>query len=308
MPVSKQNDPDQFPKDDITALYRSMLRIRRFEETVLEEFSRGCFFGTTHTYIGQEANAVGVLSNLESGDIVVSNHRSHGHFLAYGGNMHGLFAELMGKSSGVCGGRGGSQHLHWQNFYSNGVLGGTAPIATGMALAEKYSGNDTVVIAFFGDGALGEGVLYEALNLASLWAAPILFVLENNRIAQTTPIELNLAGDVASRFTAFGIQAKLLDTSDVAVIHSAASQAINEVRKNSSPQALILKTYRFGPHSKGDDTRPREEILEIKKTRDPLAIHAKRINSGDINTIEEEVSNEVAQAFQEALSDPLPLD
>jgi len=308
MPVSKQNDPDQFPKDEITALYRSMLRIRRFEETVLEEFSRGRFFGTTHTYIGQEANAVGVLSNLESGDIVVSNHRSHGHFLAYGGNMHDLFAELMGKASGVCGGRGGSQHLHWQNFYSNGVLGGTAPIATGMALAEKYKGNDTVVIAFFGDGALGEGVLYESLNLASLWAAPILFVLENNRIAQTTPIELNLAGDVASRFTAFGIQAQQLDTSDVILIHSAASQAIAEVRKNSSPQAVILHTHRFGPHSKGDDTRPRQEILETKKTRDPLAIHAKRINSGDINTIEEEVSNEVAQAFQDALSDPLPLD
>ncbi len=308
MPVSKQNDPDQFPKDEITALYRSMLRIRRFEETVLEEFSRGRFFGTTHTYIGQEANAVGVLSNLESGDIVVSNHRSHGHFLAYGGNMHGLFAELMGKASGVCGGRGGSQHLHWQNFYSNGVLGGTAPIATGMALAEKYKGNDTVVIAFFGDGALGEGVLYEALNLASLWAAPILFVLENNRIAQTTPIELNLAGDVASRFTAFGIQAQQLDTSDVIVIHSAASQAIAEVRKNSSPQAVILNTHRFGPHSKGDDTRPRQEILETKKTRDPLVIHAKRIKSDDINTIEEEVSNEVAQAFQDALSDPLPHD
>ena len=308
MPNNNQIDLGQAHMEELASLYRSMLRIRRFEETVLEEFSRGRFFGTTHTYIGQEANAVGVLSNLESGDIVVSNHRSHGHFLAYGGDMHGLFAELMGKSTGVSGGRGGSQHLHWRNFYSNGVLGGTAPIATGMALAEKYKGNDAVVIAFFGDGALGEGVLYEALNLASLWAAPILFVLENNRIAQTTPIELNLAGDVASRFTAFGIHAQQLDTSDVVVIHSAASQAIAAVRKNSSPQALILNTHRFGPHSKGDDTRPREEILEIKKTRDPLAIHAKRINSGDINTIEEEVSNEVAQAFQDALSDPLPHD
>jgi TPP-dependent pyruvate/acetoin dehydrogenase alpha subunit len=308
MPNNNQIDLGQAHMEELASLYRSMLRIRRFEETVLEEFSRGRFFGTTHTYIGQEANAVGVLSNLESGDIVVSNHRSHGHFLAYGGDMHGLFAELMGKSTGVSGGRGGSQHLHWRNFYSNGVLGGTAPIATGMALAENYKGNDAIVIAFFGDGALGEGVLYEALNLASLWAAPILFVLENNRIAQTTPIELNLAGDVASRFTAFGIHAQQLDTSDVVVIHSAASQAIAAVRKNSSPQALILNTHRFGPHSKGDDTRPREEILEIKKTRDPLAIHAKRINSGDINTIEEEVSNEVAQAFQDALSDPLPHD
>ena len=134
------------PKDEIAAMYRSMLRIRRFEETVLEEFSRGRFFGTTHTYIGQEANAVGVLTNLEAGDIVVSNHRSHGHFLAYGGDMHALFAELMGKATGVSGGRGGSQHLHWQNFYSNGVLGGTAPIATGMALAEKFKGNDAVYL------------------------------------------------------------------------------------------------------------------------------------------------------------------
>ena len=308
MPISKQNGPDLYPNGEMVNLYRSMLRIRRFEETVLEEFSRGRFFGTTHTYTGQEANAVGVLSNLNSDDIVVSNHRSHGHFLAYGGNMHSLFAELMGKISGVCGGRGGSQHLQWQNFYSNGVLGGTAPIATGMALAEKYKGNDVIVIAFFGDGALGEGVLYEALNLASLWAAPILFILENNRIAQTTPIDLNLAGDVASRFTAFGIHAKQMDTSDVVVIHSAANQALAEVRKNASPQALILNTNRFGPHSKGDDTRPKDEIRKIMETRDPLVIHANRINSDEIFTIEEEVSNEVAQAFQDALSDPLPDD
>ena len=308
MPISKQNDPDLYPHGVIVDLYRSMLRIRRFEETVLEEFSRGRFFGTTHTYLGQEANAVGVLSNLNSDDIVVSNHRSHGHFLAYGGNMHNLFAELMGKASGVCSGRGGSQHLHWKNFYSNGVLGGTAPIATGMALAEKYKDNDSVVIAFFGDGALGEGVLYEALNLASLWAAPILFILENNRISQTTPIDLNLAGDVLSRFTAFGIHAIQLDTSDVVVIHSAANRAIAAVRKNVSPQALILNTNRFGPHSKGDDTRPREEMLKIQKTRDPLIIHAKRINFDEINAIEEEVSTAVAQSFQDALSDPYPPD
>jgi TPP-dependent pyruvate/acetoin dehydrogenase alpha subunit len=308
MPIKNLIDPDQAQKAHFLTLYRSMLRIRRFEETVLEEFSRGRFFGTTHTYLGQEANAVGVLSNLNSDDIVVSNHRSHGHFLAYGGNMHSLFAELMGKASGVCGGRGGSQHLHWQNFYANGVLGGTAPIATGMALAEKYQDNNAIVIAFFGDGALGEGVVYEALNLASLWAAPILFILENNRISQTTPIDLNLAGDVLSRFTAFGIHAIQLDTSDVVVIHSAANQALAVVRKNALPQALILNTHRFGPHSKGDDTRPVEEILKLKNTHDPLVIHAGRINFDEINTIEEEVSSEVAHSFQDALSDPYPMD
>ena len=131
-----------------------MLRIRRFEETVLDEFSSGHFFGTTHTYLGQEANAVGVLDNIQPGDIVVSNHRSHGHFLAYGGDLHALFAELMGKSTGVSGGRGGSQHLHWKNFFSNGILGGTVPIATGMALAEKIKGGDSITINFIGDGTM----------------------------------------------------------------------------------------------------------------------------------------------------------
>jgi TPP-dependent pyruvate/acetoin dehydrogenase alpha subunit len=272
--------------------YRSMLRIRRFEETVLGEFSRGHFFGTTHTYIGQEANAVGVLENIDSEDIVVSNHRSHG--------------EIMGKSTGVSGGRGGSQHLHWKNFYSNGVLGGTIPIATGLALAEKFNQRETITVTFLGDGALGEGILYESLNMASLWSAPILFVLENNHIAQTTPVEMNLAGDIASRFSAFSIETEVLDTSDVLEIQSAARQSISEVRKSSSPRALILNTYRFGPHSKGDDTRPKEQILALQKNRDPLLIHEKHLNQDQINTIAEEVNHEVSQAFQEAIADPFP--
>ena len=291
---------------ELADLYHSMLRIRRFEETVLGEFSRGYFFGTAHTYIGQEANAVGVLRNIAPEDIVVSNHRSHGHFLAYGGDMRALFAELMGKSTGVCGGRGGSQHLYWKNFYSNGVLGGTSPIGTGIALAEKFNQRDTVTITFLGDGALGEGVVYESLNMASLWSAPVLFVLENNHIAQTTPAELNLAGSIVNRFNAFGIDSEALDTSDVLVIQSSAVRAISEVRTKSSPQALILNTYRFGPHSKGDDTRQEKEILELRKTRDPISILAERLDPDQINPIEEEVDDEVKQAFQKAESDPIP--
>jgi len=152
--------------------YLEMLRIRRFEQKVLEMFSRGVFFGTTHTYLGQEANAVGVLSHIGQDDIVFSNHRGHGHFLAYGGDMRSLFAELMGKSTGVCAGRGGSQHLHWKNFYSNGIQGGIAPVAAGIAMSEKLKKSAAVTIAFLGDGTLGEGVLYEALNMASLWQLP----------------------------------------------------------------------------------------------------------------------------------------
>jgi TPP-dependent pyruvate/acetoin dehydrogenase alpha subunit len=177
-----------------------------------------------------------------------------------------------------------------------------------MALAEKIKGSNAVVVAFFGDGALGEGVLYEALNLASLWSAPILFVLENNRIAQTTPIELNLAGEIIDRFTAFGIHAQQLETSDVIAIHSAASQAITEVRQNSTTQALILNTHRFGPHSKGDDTRPREVLLSIRKSYDPLEIHSPRVNPKDLNSIEEVVAGEVSKAFQKALADPYPTE
>ena len=151
-------------------------------------------------------------STLQPGDIVFSNHRCHGHFLAYGGDPRALFAELMGKASGVCGGRGGSQHLQWRNFYSNGVQGGIVPVATGMALAEKRKGSRAVTVAFLGDGTLGEGVVYEALNMAALWKAPILYVVENNRIAQTTPIEQAVAGSLPARFQAFGIPAHELDS------------------------------------------------------------------------------------------------
>jgi TPP-dependent pyruvate/acetoin dehydrogenase alpha subunit len=289
---------------DNAILYRSLYRIRRFEETVLAEFTSGHFSGTTHTCLGQEANAVGVLSHLLTEDIVVSNHRSHGHFLAYGGDMHALFAELMGKPAGVCGGRGGSQHLQWRNFYSNGVLGGTLPLAAGMALAEKQLDTHAIVIVFLGDGALGEGVLYESLNIASLWNAPILYVLENNRLAQTTPVELNLAGSIEDRFKSFGIPVRKLDSSDVLEIAYAADESLAEVRTKVAARALILHTYRFGPHSKGDDTRPQEEISRLRNSLDPVAIQGARLASDIRSQIDAEVETEVFQAFQAARSDP----
>jgi TPP-dependent pyruvate/acetoin dehydrogenase alpha subunit len=289
---------------DNAILYRSLYRIRRFEDTVLAEFTSGHFSGTTHTCLGQEANAVGVLSHLLTEDIVVSNHRSHGHFLAYGGDMHALFAELMGKPAGVCGGRGGSQHLQWRNFYSNGVLGGTLPLAAGMALAEKQLDTHAIVIVFLGDGALGEGVLYESLNIASLWNAPILYVLENNRLAQTTPVELNLAGSIEDRFKSFGIPVRKLDSSDVLEIAYAADESLAEVRTKVAARALILHTYRFGPHSKGDDTRPQEEISRLRNSLDPVAIQGARLASDIRSQIDAEVETEVFQAFQAALSDP----
>lgn len=291
--------------DDLT-LYRALYRIRRFEETVLENFPRGVFFGTTHTCLGQEANAVGLLSQIEPIDIVFSNHRCHGHFLAYGGDMRTLFAELMGRSTGVCGGRGGSQHLQWRNFYSNGIQGGIVPVATGMALAEKLQGRRAAVIVFLGDGTLGEGVVYEAFNLASLRQVPILYVLENNRIAQTTPVEQALAGDLCARFLAFNIPACQLDTSDVTEILHPAQSLLEEVRTLQTPRALVLHTCRFGPHSKGDDTRDPQQVARLRQARDPVEIQARRLDAATRSRVALEVEAEVARAFQQALQDPLP--
>jgi acetoin:2,6-dichlorophenolindophenol oxidoreductase subunit alpha len=295
----------QTSPDDVE-LYRLLYRIRRFEEMVLENFPKGVFMGTTHTYLGQEANAVAVLSQIDPQDIVFSSHRCHGHFLAYGGDQRALFAELMGRATGVCGGRGGSQHLHWRNFYSNGVQGGIVPIATGMALAEKRAASGAIAIAFLGDGTLGEGVVYESFNLASLWGAPVLYVLENNHIAQTTPVEQAVAGNLLARFNAFGISAMEMDSSDVREIYPVAKEMLAKVRQRSAPAGLILSTCRFGPHSKGDDTRPIELIGKLRIERDPLKIQAARLYSHDKTTVEGEIQAEIAAAYQQALTDPWP--
>ena len=287
------------PCDDTLELYRRMLLIRGFEERVLESFSRGLVFGTTHTAIGQEADAVGVLSCSMPGDVVVSNHRSHGHFLAYGGPMQALAAEMMGRRSGVCRGRGGSQHLHWQDFYSSGILGGTIPLAVGMALAERDHGRKAVVIAFLGDGTLGEGVVYESLNLAALWKLPVVFVIENNRYAQSTPVDRHMAGSIAGRVAAFGIPALEKDTTDVLEVRSRAQPLIDAAREGAGPQALILHTYRFSAHSKGDDTRDPSEIEHYRR-KDPLPLHATRLEASQARRVETEVELAIDEAFRAA--------
>ncbi len=291
---------------DRNILYQKMYLIRRFEETLLENFARGLFSGTTHTYLGQEADGVGVISALQPDDIIFSNHRCHGHFLTYGGDPRALFAELMGRTSGVCGGRGGSQHLHWRNFYSSGIQGGLIPIATGMALAEKRRGSQAVTVVFLGDGTLGQGIIYEAFNMATLFGAPVLFVLEDNRIAQTTPTGLAVAGSMRLRFEAFGIDACELESSDVEEILPTAIEIMEKVRLQKKPQALILHTQRFGPHSKGDDTRTQAQIEQLRAEHDPLTITGRQIDVSERIALEAEVDRRIEQAFQQALSDPLP--
>jgi len=292
--------------DDNFALYKTMLLIRRFEERLLSEFSTGKLVGTTHAYIGQEADAAGIFSVTDSEDVVFSNHRCHGHFLAYGGDPYRLAAELMGRATGLVGGRGGSQHIHWRNFYSNGIQGGIAPVAAGMALAEKEKHTGKIALVFIGDGTLGEGALYESLNIAALWKLPILFVLEDNRYAQTTPAEKGVAGSMSGRFAAFGIPVWERDTTDVLDIQAAAGETVRAVRSGAGPASLILHTYRFSAHSKGDDPRSPDELARIR-TFDPLTVHAARLAAEECTKAESEVAAVITDAFARADADPFPI-
>ncbi len=287
------------------ALYRTMLLIRRFEERLLAEFSTGRLVGTTHAYIGQEANAAAIFAAADPDDVVFSNHRCHGHFLAYGGDPYRLAAELMGKATGLVGGRGGSQHIQWRNFYSNGIQGGIAPVAVGIALAEKARQTGKLSLVFLGDGTLGEGALYESINIAALWSLPVVFIVENNRYAQTTPIHLAVAGSIAGRFSAFGVDAWERDSTDVLAILETAQAALHFARAHTRPAALILHTYRFAAHSKGDDVRDPAEVAAYRE-KDPLRIHAPRLSDAERADIEAEVAATLEDAFTRAYADPFP--
>ncbi len=285
---------------DAGRLYEQMYLIRRTEESLLDLFAEGKLTGTTHTCIGQEANAVGVLTHLEHGsDVVVSNHRCHGHYMAFTDDLLGLLCEVMGKEGGVCGGKGGSQHLCNDGFYSNGILGSTLPVAAGMALAERERGTGAVTTVFLGDGTLGQGVVYESLNLSSLWHLPLLVVVENNFYAQTTPSDLQIAGQILDRGAAFGLKSRQLATTDVAEIEAAAAEAVASIRETREPYFLVLDTYRFAPHSKGDDFRDPAEI-EKARTRDPLIVAGARLQDRERDAIESACESRLAQAIDEA--------
>lgn len=288
--------------EEITHFYQQLYTIRYFETLLLEKFPTGIFHGTTHTSLGQEANAVGVLSHISENDVIVSNHRCHGHFLAYGGDPQTLFAELLGKPGGLCGGIGGSQHIHWRNFYASGIQGGTLAMAAGMSLAEKHSTKNSIVIDFMGDGTLGEGIVYECLNMVSLWQTPLLIVLENNQIAQTTPSHLTIAGSLTQRFEAFGLPTTYIDSSDILIISPLARDLIEKTRSERHPHVLIIQTARLGAHSKGDDTRSPDELDHLWQTRDPLAIHGARLADKMRQALDHEVETRIQSAFQAALS------
>jgi 2-oxoisovalerate dehydrogenase E1 component len=295
----------------LAEVFATAALIREVEQRLLRLFAEGKLFGTVHTCIGQELTGVAVARSLSPGDILFSNHRCHGHFLARTCNVDGLVAEIMGKASGVCGGRGGSQHLCDINhgFFSNGVQGGIVPVAAGLAMSLKLREVDNIAVVFLGDGTLGEGAVYEAFNLASKWDLPLLVVLENNFYAQSTPQRQNLAGKIEGRAAAFDIPTFLSSTWEPERLLEVAAECVGLVRRERRPAFLQVDTYRLMAHSKGDDDRDADELASYW-ARDPLKIYFHEnpeANSSVLVGVRSQVDKAVARAerapYAEATSD-----
>ena len=260
-----------------SSLYGFGHLIRETEQLILELFGRGLLSGTTHTCLGQELCQMSVIRALNNpDDVVLSNHRNHGHFMTYSGDFLGLVAEIMGRHDGICGGYGGSQHIAFRNFHSNGVQAGMTGIGSGMALARKLQNSKGIVSIMIGDGTLGEGLLYESMNLASAWGVSVLFVVENNGIAQTTVTKTTNAGSIVVRGEAFGLKTWSLDDAAPDFVTSV-DQIVSDMRKNGGAGMLVIETCRLGPHSKGDDLRDADERQRIAD-RDPLLALGKKLD------------------------------
>lgn len=276
--------------------------IRQSESLLLDLFTQGLLSGTTHTCLGQELCQMSVVRALSHpDDAVLSNHRNHGHFLTYSGNFLGLIAEIMGREAGVCGGIGGSQHLAYKHFHSNGVQAGMTALGVGQAMDRKLRKSAGIVAAVVGDGTLGEGLLYESMNLASIWKLPMLFVVEHNGIAQTTPTADTIGGTIEGRGAAFGLTTHRLD--DAHPNFLADVEGIVESVRGAGPAMLIIDTQRLGPHSKGDDLRD-AALIESIRVRDPLVRLGATLGDEARSEIESQVRGYMAEVRTLAEASP----
>lgn len=278
-------------------LIKKALLIRKFEEKLLKLFSEGKLYGTIHTCIGEEWIAVAAANSAKKGDTFFSNHRGHGHFIAKTENIVGLFSEIMGKSTGVCKGIGGSQHLYSPGFFSNGIQGGMVPISVGYAFTEKMNKSRNICSVFIGDGTLGQGIVYESMNIASKWELPLLIVVGNNKISQSTLQNETLAGTIKNRAKAFDIQYQKSNTWQWENLLDDFKNAVNYVRNNSKPFMLEVETFRLRAHSKGDDTRDPVIISKYEK-KDPL--NRVLLNKSNKENMLREVNVEIESALDEA--------
>jgi 2-oxoisovalerate dehydrogenase E1 component len=284
-------------------LLRKALGIRLFEQRLLKLFSEGRLNGTVHTCIGQEWTGVAVAEHLRPDDVIFSNHRCHGHYLARTGNYVGLFAEIMGREGGICRGRGGSQHICDSNVFSNGIQGGIVPVSTGIAYAQQRENKGDITVVFIGDGTLGEGAVYESMNLASMWGVPLLIVLENNLYAQSTSQLQTLSGDIEARAQAFGIRTMRGDTWEPETLIESLGEAVSYVREMRRPLFFRADTYRLMAHSKSDDDRARAEVDSYWQ-RD-LMHHARETHPEVMVALEAELEATLDEAVLQAEKSPL---
>ena len=299
-------------------MYRQMWRIRVFEEHVNQLYLSAKMPGLAHLYIGQEAVAVGVCEALQPEDYITSTHRGHGHCLAKGATMDRMFAELLGKAPGYCKGRGGSMHIAdptTGNLGANGIVGGSLGIATGAALSAKWRKTGQVTACFFGEGALGQGLLYEVMNMAALWQLPVIYVCENNLYTEYTPYREVVAGDILARPRAFGIHAEAVDGQDVRAVYLTARRLVERARSGEGPAFLLCNTYRYYGHHVGDVDRfyrSKEEEQHWRTHRDPIQLLEQWLlanqltDESTLRLIEEEVRSEAEKAVQFALNAPYP--
>jgi TPP-dependent pyruvate/acetoin dehydrogenase alpha subunit len=306
-------------KQEKIDLYTLMCRIRAFEEQSFISFNKGLTHGVLHLYIGEEAVAAGCIYDLREDDYITSTHRGHGHLIAKGADMGRMFAELLGKETGYCHGRGGSMHITDVKIGilgANGIVGAGVPIAAGAGFGIKYKGLDRVVLCFFGDGAIATGAFHEGVNLASVWKLPVVFVCENNLYGISVSIKKACALDtLVSRSAGYGIPGVCVDGNDVLAVRKAATQAVARARSGEGPTLIECQTYRWGGHFTADDGkyRPAEEVKSWKEERDPIKNFAKEmldtkvVNQNKLDSIHDKVKEEIEKAFKFA-EDSAPAD
>jgi pyruvate dehydrogenase E1 component alpha subunit len=300
-------------------MYRRMVSIRLFEEQVNDLYTRALMPGLAHLYIGEEAVAVGICEALRTDDYITSTHRGHGHCLAKGASPDRMFAELLGKEAGYCRGKGGSMHIadpDTGNLGANAIVAGSAGIATGAAFSAKRLRNGRVTVCFFGEGALGQGVVYEVMNLAQLWKLPVIYVCENNLYTEYTHFSETTAGDIPARAAAFGIHAETVDGQNVRSVYEAAERFAERARRGDGPAFLLCNTYRYRGHHVGDVNRayyrPKQEEQKWASEHDPIEsfgawmVEQHFAEPSFLEGIQSEVKAEIDKAVQFALAAPYP--
>ncbi len=304
-------------RDSLLQMYETMVTIREFETRVKEEFARGLIPGFVHLYAGEEAIATGICSHLKEGDTITSTHRGHGHCIAKGCDVNGMMAEIFGKATGLCKGKGGSMHIADVSkgmLGANGIVGGGPPLACGAALTAKTLETDHVCICFFGDGAAQEGTFHESLNLAAIWKLPVIFVAENNGFAESTPISYHSAiENISDRAAGYGIPGASFDGMDVFAVYEAAGEAISRARRGLGPSLLECKTYRFHGHFEGDQQTYKTDLLQASMlARDPIlhfrtvVTQQELIKADELDALDASIKQRIESAVEFANSSPYP--